>query len=205
MERRNMMKTLASFGALALLPKISLQEKSAKKRLHFIGVGSGGTSAMMYIHNKRIVAKYTCITGPFVDHITPDVKHLFYLAPREYRDYSNTHKIALTQEMKHIFKEEEHYIVLTGLGGFSGTGLISNILKHLQDNGKKHDAICSLPYQEEGRSRVGYANKKKTELEKNKNVVIFDQNPIGGLNISKALEKGHEISYNILKDRINLV
>ena len=200
-----MIKGLAAFGALALLPKVGVMSNQVNKRLHFVGVGSGGTSAMMHMHAKGIDAKYTCITGPFVDHITPDVWHLFYVAPREYRVYNNIQEIALTQEMKDIFKEEDHYIILTGLGGISGTGLISNILKHLQSNGKKYHSICSLPYKEEGRYRMEHANKKKAELEKNENVAIFDQNPKGGLNIAKALEKGYEISYQILKARINLV
>jgi len=180
MKRREVIKGLATLGTLVLLPNIRALGNQANTNLHFVGLGHGGTNALSHIHQKGIDAKYTCITGPHVSHLTLDVKHIFWETPPEYRilgEYYMT-PLPLIPEMKAIFSGDETFVVLAGLGSSVGTGLIQNTLKYLQSQQKNYLAICSLPFKNEGRSKEEYANLKRVELECFKNVLFFDHNHI---------------------------
>lgn len=180
MKRREIIKGLAAMGALSLLPGFRVFGNKAKLNLHFVALGSGGTNAMAYIHQKGIEANYTCITGPHVSHLTPDVKHVFWETPLQYRILGiyDRHPFSLNPKMKTIFSGDETFIIMAGLGSSVGTGLIVDTLKFLQSKRKNYLAICSLPFKEEGRSKNEYANLKKAELETFKNVQFFDHKQI---------------------------
>lgn len=180
MKRREVLKGLAALGALALMPNIRAFENRTNPNLHFIGLGSGGTNAMAYIHQKGIEAKYSCITGPHVSHLTSKVKHIFWETPPEYRILGiyDRKPLSLTPEMKAIFSGDETFIIIAGLGSSVGTGLIIDTLKFLQSKQKNYLAICSLPFKYEGWSKTEYANLKKAEFESLKNVLFFDHNQI---------------------------
>jgi len=206
MKRREVIKGLAAIGALALLPKTGVLGNQPKPNLHFVGLGHGGTNALAHIHQKGIEAKYSCITGPHVSHLTPDVKHIFWKTPPEYRILGKYYltPLSLTNEMKAVFSENETFIILTGLGSSVGTGFINDTLKFLQVEQKNYLAICSLPFKEEGRSKMKYANLKKAELESLSNNVIYcDHNSIipnpGLLSIKERFEKGNELFYAAFK------
>jgi hypothetical protein len=180
MKRREVLKGLVALGALALLPGMRIFGNEGNTNLHFVALGSGGTNALAYIHQKEIEANYTCITGPHVLHLTPDVKHIFWETPPEYRIlgiYDRT-PLLLTQEMKAVFSGDETFVILAGLGASVGTGLIIDTLEFLLSQHKNYLAICSLPFKNEGWSKMEYANLKKTELERFKNALSFDHNQI---------------------------
>jgi len=208
MKRREVIKGLAAFGTMAIFPNITATVNQANKHLHFVGLGQGGTNAMVFIHEKGIKAKYSCITGRYVSHFTADMEHLFFETSLEYRVNKIKYKkqIALTPEMKTIFRENDRYVILTGLGASVGTGLISNLLEFLQAERKSYLVICSLPSLNEGRSKRVYAIEKMNELEKLKNVLSFDQQLIAEEiekpskpSILKIFEKGDQQYYNLFK------
>ena len=171
---------MAVLGAFALLPNIRALGNQANANLHFVGLGHGGTNALAHIHQKGIDAKYSCITGSHVSHLTPDVKHIFWQTPPEYRILGVYYMspLSLTPEMKAIFSGDDTFVILAGLGSSVGTGLIHNTLKYLQSQQKNYLAICSLPFKTEGRSKEEYANLKRVELECFKNILFFDHNQI---------------------------
>lgn len=180
MKRREVLKGLAAMGALAILPNIRVLGNRANTNFHFVALGSGGTNAMAYIHQKGINANFTCITGPHVSHLTPDVKHIFWETPPEYRILGiyNRKPLSLTPEMRAIFSGNETFIILAGLGSSVGTGLIHDTLKFLQAYQKNYLGICSLPFKNEGWSKTEYANLKRAELESFENVMFFNHNQI---------------------------
>ena len=180
MKRREILKGLAAIGTLTLMPNIVAFGNRANFNIHFIGLGSGGTNALTYIHQKGIDAKYSCITGLHVSHLTPDVKHIFWETPPEYRILGiyDRKPLSLTKEMKAVLSSDETFVILAGLGSSVGTGLIIDTLKFLQSKQKNYLAICSMPFKNEGRSKNEYANQKKAELESFKNVLFFDHNQI---------------------------
>ena len=203
MERRDMIRGLAAFGAMAFMPEISANENRQTSKLHFIGLGQGGTNAVTYLQGKGIHGKYTCITGSYVSHLSPETKHIFYEAPRDFRlNGANYMKsIALTTEMKNLFNKNDNFVVLTGLGGATGTGLIGSVLEFLQIQHKKYMAICSLPFYMEGRSKNSYALIKQSELKAKGNIHFINQNRLledsGKLTVREAFAKGNEQFYQL--------
>lgn len=205
MKRRELIKGLGALGALALLPGNFVAGIHSNAQLHFVGLGQGGTNAMVHIYEKGIVAKYSCITGPHISHLKPEMEHLFFQNHPDYRIMGIFYKVPLdlTSEMKAIFKENHRYVILTGLGSSVGTGLIRSLLDFMNSEGKDYIAICSLPFKNEGWSKREYAEQKKTEIEALTNVTFFDLQTIfeecGLLPISKTFKLGNELFYNRFK------
>ena len=205
MRRRELIKGLGALGAMAFIPGILATGNQIDKKLHFVGLGQGGTNAMVYIHEKGIVAKYSCITGSYVAHLKPGMEHLFFETSQDYRIGGIHYKkpMAITPEMKVIFSEDHRYIILTGLGASVGTGLISSVLDFLNAEQKNYHAICCLPSLNMGRSKRTYAEEKKVEIEGSKNVAVFDQQAIpekyGQISIHQIFDKGNELFYNFFE------
>jgi len=177
MERRELLKGLGALGAMAFIPGILAVGNHDNRQIHFVGLGQGGTNAMVYIHEKGIEAKYSCITGPYVESLKPGMEHLFFETPQDYRIGGIHYKkpLSITPDMKAIFNEDHRYIILTGLGASVGTGLITGVLDFLNAEQKQFHAICCLPSLNMGRAKRTYAEEKKAEIEGRKNVLFFDQ------------------------------
>lgn len=201
MKRRELIKGLGALGAMAFIPGMLATGNQINKKLHFVGLGQGGTNAMVHIYEKGISAKYSCITGPYVSHLKPGMEHLFFETPRDYQIGGIHYKkpLAITSEMKAIFGENHRYIILSGLGASVGTGLISSLLDFVNTEHKDYQVICSLPSNNLGRAKRAYAEEKKAEIEGIKNVLIFDQQSIhedlGQLSIRKIYDEGNELFY----------
>lgn len=206
MKRRELLKGLAALGAMALLPDIMAMGNQPNSNLHFVGLGNGGTNAMVHFHGKGIKAQYSCITGSYVSHLKPEMEHIFFVPSPDcvvggihYKE-----RIALTPRMKAIFNKNDRFVILTGLGASLGTSLISNVLDLLQAGQKSYLAICSMPVVNEGRARVEYAKQKRMELDGLKNVLYFDHDSVneefGRLPIRQTFERADEIFYTIFKN-----
>lgn len=198
MERRDMIRGLAAYGAIALMPELSAMENKITNKLHFIGLGQGGTNAINFLQKKGIKGSYTCITENYVSHLSPNTNHIYFETPPDFKMNGMYYRkpIELTPEMKNLFYQNDNFIILTGLGGTAGTGLISSVLEFLKDHQKKFLAICSLPFYNEGRTRNLYALLKQSELKDLPNVHCFDQNYLlegsGQLTVREAFARGDE-------------
>jgi len=203
MKRREVINGLAALGAMALLPNIVAMGNQPNNNLHFVGLGSGGTNAMVHIHGKGIKAQYSCITGSYVSHLKPEMEHVFFETSREYRIHY-IERIALTPRMKAIFNQNDRFVILTGLEASLGTGLISNLLEFLQTERKSYLVICSMSGVNEGRARWEYAKQKRMELDGLKNVLYFDHDSVneeyGRLPIRPTFERADELFYTIFKN-----
>jgi cell division GTPase FtsZ len=205
MKRRELIRGLAGLGVLTLLHNIVAMGNLINKPLHFVGLGQGGTNAMEFIHEKEIKAKYSSITGSYVSHLKPEIKHLFYKTSLDQRVNGIYYKkqIAITAKMKSLFSKNDRYVILCGLGASVGTGLIFSLLEFLQTEKKNYLAICSLPSLIEGRSKRVYATQKINELEKWNNFLFFDQQLFAEEgkkpSIRKIFEKGNQQYFNLFK------
>lgn len=203
MERREMIKGLAAFGAMALMPELSARENQITRNLHFIGLGQGGTNAAACLQKKGIEGTYTCITGDSVSHLSQNTNHIYFETPQDFKVNGVNYRkpISLTTEMKNLMIRDDKYMILTGLGGTVGTGLISSVLEFLKDHQKKFLAICSLPFYNEGRTRNLYALLKQSELKDFSNVHCFDQNYLiqgfSQFTVREAFERGNEQYWNL--------
>ncbi|MEI6138105.1 MAG: hypothetical protein WCP85_02505 [Mariniphaga sp.] len=203
MERRDMIRGLAAFGAIALMPELSARENKITSKLHFIGLGQGGTNAANCLQKKGIKGSYTCITGNYVSHLSPTTNHIYFETPSDFKMNGVNYRkpIGLTQEMKNLLIQDDNYIILTGLGGTAGTGLISSVLEFLKDHQKKFIAICSLPFYNEGRTRNLYALLKQSEIKEMANVHCFDANYLlernGQLTVREAFARVEDLYYKL--------
>ena len=206
MKRREILKGIAAMGMMMLMPNITVSGNPAGTRLHFIGLGQAGTNAMVHIHKKGIKAKYSCIASSYVSQLTRDIDYLFFETMQDFRvnGIRYRERLPLTQQMKNLFKENDTYIILTGLGSSVGTGLISNLLKYLQSEKKSFLAICSLPINAEGRSVNEYASLKMRELAGNENVLFFNHNQFieesVRMSVPEVFKQGNEQFYTIFKN-----
>jgi cell division GTPase FtsZ len=209
MKRRELIKGFAALGAMALLPDIVAMGDQTNSNLHFVGLGAGGTNAMVHIHGKGIKAQYSCITGPYVSHLAPEMEHIFFVPSPDcvvggihYKE-----RIALTPRMNAIFNKKDRFVILAGLGASVGTSLISNVIDLLQAGNKSYLVICSMPGINEGRERREYAKQKRMELEGLNNVLYFDHESIneefGRLPIRKTFRRGDELFYTIFKNNFS--
>jgi cell division GTPase FtsZ len=202
MERSEFLKEVVALGALSVVPDFIIQTNRSRLKLHFVGVGSGGTNAMVHIHNKGINANYSCINGLYFSHLSKDMEFVFFESPANYRISGSYYKkgLELTPAMKEIFDKDELYIVLAGLGSSVGTGLINNLLEFLHAEQKSYMAICSLPFTKEGRSKSEYAFERKKELSGQKNVHFIDLNQTieegGSVAIPEMFKRGDELFYS---------
>lgn len=206
MKRRLLIKGLAAFGALAILPSINVLGNRGTK-LHFIGLGFAGRNVITHIYQKGIEAEYTFMCCTPHPEMTSDMNYIYYEYPRHIRQSNELGKqpMPLTNEMKRILSPDRIYVVIVGLGAFSGTSLISDTLDFLESNNKRYLAICTLPFKNEGKSRNEYASEKMMDLQKY-NVRFFDNNKIlekyGEAPISKNFAHSDEEIYRIFEKEI---
>lgn len=207
MKRRELIKGLAACATLALMPNLSVFG-SGIPNLHFIGLGFAGRNVILNIYKKRIDGKYTYMCYRQHPEMTSDINFIYYEYPRHFRQPNELGKqpISLLPEMMKILSDDRIYIVVVGLGAYSGTSLISDTLKYLESNNKRYLAICTLPFKNEGRSRNNYAREKMIDLQKYKNVRFFDNNEIqvkyGISQISKSFAKADEKIYSVFENEL---
>jgi len=210
MKRREIIKGLGALGILSIIPGVSIGNLYCNnKRFHFVGLGSAGANILNHIRKKGIDGKYSSFNW-YPSNVEPHkgVRHLYYEYPRHLRQSNELGKQCnpLTAEMKKILSDDRIYIVIAGLGAYSGTSLISDTVAFLESNNKRYLAICTLPFKNEGRSRNDYAREKRSELEKYKNVRFFDNNCIykkyGEDRISSSIELSNTEIYRIFEEEL---
>jgi cell division GTPase FtsZ len=144
-----------------------------KDLIHIIGLGGGGSNAMEYIHRKGVQAKYTYITDrqrlylpKEIDFIQfrPPLKNKIQF-PKEFAGFSDVNQeIILPEGIRSLFFENQKYILLSGLGGNTGTLLIHKLSYWLEISRKDFAIIVSLPYHFEGIERPVLATTLKNIL-----------------------------------------
>lgn len=157
------------------------------------------------MYKKGIRAEITYMCYRQHPEINNHLNYIYYEYPRHLRHANESGKqpMSLTAEMKRILSDDRIYIVIVGLGAYTGTSLISDTLEFLESNNKRYLAICTLPFKNEGRYRNNYAREKMMDLKKY-NVRFFDNNKIpekyGESRISKNFAHSNEEIYRIFEE-----
>jgi hypothetical protein len=170
----------------------------------------------MAVHLKRsgIVGKYTCITR-FPSFIEPKVvaNYIkgFYLIEYDYRfEFAINYELVketqlkpLTIEMQQSLSDNCFYIILVGLGSWSGTSLIQSTLEFLKSNNQQFMAICQLPFEFDGELRKKIALVKQAEIENYKGVYFINhQNFQNTTSIKKLFGEADEEIYSFIKTKL---
>ena len=211
MDRRQLIKSLTALSALSLIPGINLLGSKRLKKLHIIGLGTAGTNIAVCLKRNGIVGKYTCITR-FPSFVEPiDVSnyikgfyHIEYDYRREFaakeKSVKENQSKPLTIEMQQSLSHKHFYIILVGLGGWTGTSLIQSTLEFLKSNNKQYMAICQLPFEFDGELRKKFALVKQAEIENFKGVYFIDhQNFQNTTSIKKLFNEADEEIYSLFR------
>ena len=193
---------------------MNLLGSSSLKKLHIIGLGTAGTNIAVHFKRKGIIGKYSCITRfpSFVEpievanyirgffHIEYDHRLEFAI---NYESVKENQSKPLTIEMQQRLSDNCFYIILVGLGGWTGTSLIQSTLEFLQSNNQQFMAICQLPFEFDGELRKKFALVKQAEIENFKGVYFIDhQNFQNTTSIKKLFSEADEEIYSFIKTKL---
>jgi len=214
MDRRQIIKSLTALSALSLIPGMNLLASSGLKKHHIIGLGTAGTNIAVRLKRNGIVGKYTCITR-FPSFIEPIevanyIKGFFHIEydyrlefAANYESVKGKQSNLLTIEMQQSLSDDCFYIILVGLGGWTGTSLIQSTLEFLKTNNKQYMAICQLPFEFDGELRNNFAVLKQAEIEKNKGVSFIDHHHFRNKSsIEKLYSAADEEIYSFVKTQL---
>ena len=213
MNRRESIFGLAAVGSsLAINSNVLLRNGKQNKITHFIGLGDAGCNALEFFHKKGTKANYTVILDQKRSDLSSEINFIEFDSPRHYgwtRGYDlpdTIQSIIVPNEINNIFEEGNNFILLAGLGGYTGTYLTIALTTLLHDGKKDYMTICTSPFEFEGKMRKAIAYKFNTNTNSVLNLKCYDLNMIrekyGNLKINEAFEKGNEEMYSIYKNSI---
>jgi hypothetical protein len=146
---------------------ISKIKISAHSDNHFIGLGNGGTNAVKYIWSQWVKGRFTVVNDP-EDADIPDGINLIPFRSPKIRKFSGKKRdfyfpdmeqpLELPDELSGLFRENCRFILLAGLGGYTGTKMAEALSGMLQKEQRDFPTICSMPFSFEGTSRLANAH-----------------------------------------------
>ena len=247
MNRREAIKGLTTWGAMAIFPNLFpcsnvASKTGAKRPIHFVGLGGAGSNVLEHIHEKGIEARYTCITTPPRNNLSASINLIHYSPFGEVNGNLNDpanhtsghsqfpettfHKdtsLKLTDKMptveenfsgllpgnsipetvRQVFIHDHKYVLLAGLGGFTGTSLAVQLTHWLKETNREFITICSLPFHFEGQNRSSYAEDAMEKLQAIPNFKHYRLETLrrkyGNMTIKDAFEKANENFYMVYR------
>jgi len=206
MNRKKAIVGLSTMSALSILPIEIFSGIEQKDSLHFIGLGGGGTNILTHFLQNGVSGKFTSITcKERIELKKAGVQFISFKSPKyhynheEFMKYYND--LSIPNEVKENINKNDRYILLAGIGGFTGTKLMDDILERL--TGIQHFAICTLPFGFE--LPIGQIVGKMfyEKYHGIKSVKFFDLSPFGKANgtlkMAEAFRKCHEQLFNLYK------
>lgn len=208
MNRRDLLKLLPGLGAITMISNNRLFTLPKSKEIHFIGLGNAGSQALEHIFYKGIVGKFTSVND--ISSSIPTINFIKFVAPPDnwisngdklVRISNMNNEIIISDELKKLFKNNERFILLAGLSGFTGTKLTAALNGYLEKHNKNFISICSLPFDFESNPRKLNAQCVVTNLKSTPNFHFFKLQSIreqyGNMKTNDAFLLGNEFFYKI--------
>jgi len=206
--RPEALKGPAASGAITLLPKLLLPSSAKTSSIHFVGLGGAGSNQVEFLFNKGIIGKFTCISNPVRLNLPKEIQFVHFIPPGEsyhkngvevLRISDMKQPIAIPDSILNIFDSNEEFILLSGLGGYTGTFMTEELTIMLNQRKKLFLTVSSLPFKFEGQQRRLIA---ENTINKLKSIASFQyyeleeiKNEYGDLTIRDAFEKVNERLY----------
>ena len=115
-------------------------------------------------------------------------------------------EIIISDELKKVFENNERFILLAGLSGFTGTKLTAALNEYLKIKNKDFILICSLPFDFESDPRKSNAQIVVNNLKNKSNFEFFRLQAIreqyGNLKLKDAFLLGNEFFYNTFLSKV---
>lgn len=173
--------------------------------IHLVSLGNGGCKVLKYFYKQNVDAKYTCVLHQPCK-LPPQIQYVNFEAKKTSCNYYNakTEKnIELSEAIKRVFAEESQYVLLVGLGGYTGTLLLELLYEYLSSQKKEFVIIGSYPFRFEGNIRKEFAIRKTQAFYAKNNFIYFELEQIRyqypNLLVSEAFEKANKEYYTLFK------
>lgn len=213
MNRREAIKITTLFGLSAFaIPKIDALNKS-KTQFHFIGLGSAGSNMVKYFHSKGLKGKFTCISIPSGDY-SDDIQFIPIIPPPVQTRFSRIkgfHGLSdryrehpIPEVVEKLFKNDEKFILLAGLGGNTGSFLSFKLSEMLRNNKNDFFLLNTLPFRFEGRPKGVKAKYISDKLPSNCLTCDLERmrKEFGNMTILEAFQKGDNKVYKLFIENI---
>jgi len=157
-----------------------------KTEIHFIGLGNAGSMVTGHFYRWGLKGKFSCINDSLPEQHTGMMR---FLCCPSVHDKSEIRRSELdnpellpfrllTEEIKQLVSGNEMLILLSGLGGYTGTNLTLQLTKYLIKTEKRFYLICSMPFLFEGNIKCNYAGKALSQLKSISTPNVFSLNDI---------------------------
>lgn len=179
MNRKEFLKNISAIGAITLLPKINVANTSIQQtNFHFVGLGNGGTNALVEFSKKNIDGTFTAVNESFHTEILKNKNVDFFYFKNEDDNFLSLMKLRkkIFDRTPAIQNANEHFILLAGLGGLTGSRLSTALIDMLERESKGYTVIYSVPFPFEGNLKAAFADVylKGTQSNKNMKYVYAD-------------------------------
>lgn len=178
-------------------------------KTHIVALGGAGTKALEYIYQQKVDADYTYINYPQRD-LSKDINFVKFFSGLPFPYYPDgwlNKKVELSESIKQVFfNPQSHYVLLAGLGGYTGSSLVEAVYDYLTSQKIAFDIICSFPFSFEGKDRMKNAKRKSKRISKNSNFIALNLNELRKKNkkmlLSEAFVKADIEFYNALSSHL---
>jgi cell division GTPase FtsZ len=186
--------------------------------IHFIGLGGFGSNVVEHFYGKGINAHYTCIANPMRYEFSQNINYIpfeqtghsasnYKLSPKQMVEYDENSLYPAIDQLHKIFDKNQHFMLFSGLGGYTGLRLTQVFTLWLYANNKSFHTICTTPFSFESRIRNTFATITLAKLSAIPNFHFIELDKFrvqyGSLALTQAFEKVNEEYYNVYKKLIN--
>ena len=152
MNRREVIKGIAATAAIAIVPPVIPAISSTPLPIHFIGLGGAGCNGLEVIYAKKNSGHFTCITDIARTHLPPAIQFIPFQsiftpstsAAACLPDYNFAFQ--LTAAIQMLLSQPQQYVLLAGLGGYTGTRLLQAFTGYLLKKNRPFTIVASLPF-----------------------------------------------------------
>ena len=154
-----------------------MKTESTKKSV-IVGLGGAGSNIVEYLHKNDVKANFICISNPERPNLSPNIHFEKFVPPQipfgersqKTIPFSDMNQpLILPQNIKKLFTTDNKYILLAGLGGYTGTYMVEQLTDLFKQNRTEFAVICSLPFSFEGETRKEIVRKTTLKLSQNTN------------------------------------
>jgi cell division GTPase FtsZ len=212
-SRKDILKFFGTLAAFSFLPKFLFSNEQKPDSVHFIGLGGAGSNQVESLFNKGIEGKFTCISNPVRKNLPSKINFIHFIPPgksivkngKEICHFSDMQQsIIIPDSILNIFESNDIFVLLSGLGGYTGTYMTESLTLKLNQLKKPFITITSLPFNFEGPNRKQIAEKTLVKLESISNFHYYELEQVkmefGNLSMTEAFGKSHDLLFEIYKN-----
>ena len=199
MDRRNAIKTLTVLMASSVIPIGAMGGTNSNKIINYIGVGTAGSTIISKMIEKGVKGNFTYIDNKEMPKMGGSINYIFHPKTNKLEIDKN---FIIPTEVKKVFNSGEKYVLIAGLGHYSGTNLILAISKLLNDIKIDFSTVCSIPFRFEGKKLTTVAKEAVSVLTKTTTCKYYHLDDVrfkygGDISVVDALSKGNDEMANL--------